>query len=93
LKRIESEDDPRPSGSAHLHGQAFTVVLKPSGFGTKVLTFGTTSAADAAAWVQAIEAIEASATATRSNALIGWCGPGSRRFADPFRLPDTLAEH
>src|SRR3954464_7280474 len=43
--------------SVQQHGQAFTMAVKPSGFGAKVLTFGATSDADAEAWVRAIEAI------------------------------------
>src|SRR5690242_21662080 len=51
--------------SVQQHGQSFIVRLKPSGFGAKVMTFGTTSDADSEAWVRAIEAIKASAVIAR----------------------------
>jgi NAD(P)-binding Rossmann-like domain len=54
--------------SVQRHGQAFVVVLKPTGFGAQVLTFGASSDADAEAWVQAIEAIKASAAVARPAA-------------------------
>ncbi len=54
--------------SVQQHGQAFVVALKPTGFGAKVLTFAASSNADAEAWVQAIEAIKASAAIARPDA-------------------------
>ena len=54
--------------STQRHGQAFLVSLKPSGFGARVLTFGASSETDAEAWVQAIEAIKASAADARPAA-------------------------
>jgi NAD(P)-binding Rossmann-like domain len=54
--------------SVQQHGQAFVVALKPTSFGTKVLTFAAPSEADAEAWVQAIEAIKASAAVVRPDA-------------------------
>ena len=66
--------------SVQQHGQAFIVAVKPSGFGAQVLTFATASDADAEAWVRAIEAIKASASASDAVANVSTCAPKPDRF-------------
>ncbi len=74
--------------SVQQHGQAFIVAVKPSGFGAKALTFGTTSDAEAVAWVQAIEEIEASAAAARPDTRDTDDTPAGA--ATPVKLTYTL---
>ncbi len=76
--------------SVQRHGHAFVVALKPTGFGAKALTFAASSDADAEAWVQAIEAIKASAAIARPDARDADDTPAAN--ATTIKLTYTLGD-